>query len=282
MTFDFKLFQNDGYFIHEFEQLSALDEIQKLCTSLCQETFKTEFTELAKYHELAISAEQHDKFQFLVYQKINELKLHQQFVRDNIDFFIALFGPDIDLQTNTYLRIARPNQELDNIGMHRDTDYGNSAFEISISLPLISQTQGCGLNIVPKSHLFTEHIVEQVNREDVEKGTNKNEMGFLYAPKQLKNLQDEQLKCISLPFGSGLGFSLGLIHGQKVNTSNMTRWSIDFRLKNTFHPMTKNLKQGYYTRFNSSSVTALAEMYYKNNALDEALLIKPCNSVNND
>ncbi|WP_448249248.1 hypothetical protein [Thalassotalea agariperforans] len=282
MTFDFKRFQDEGYFIHEFKQLSALDEIQKLCTSLCRETFKTEFTELAKYHELVISAEQHDKFQFLVYQKINELKLHQQFVSDNIDFFISIIGPDIDLQTNTYLRISRPGQELDNIGMHRDTDYGNSAFEISISLPLITQTQGCGLNIVPKSHLLTEHIVEQVNREDVEKGTNKNEMGFLYAPKHLKNLQDEQLKNISLPFGSGLGFSLGLIHGQKVNTSNMTRWSIDFRFKNSFHPMTKNLKKGYYTNFNRGSVTALAEVYYKNNESEETLLIKPCNSVNND
>lgn len=262
MMFDYKLFQSDGYFIHKFEQLNALVEIQKLCTSLCQKTFATEFTELAKYHELAISAEKHDKFQFLVYQKINELKLHQQFVNDNIDFFVAIFGPDIDLQTNTYLRIARPNQELDNIGMHRDTDYGNSAFEISISLPLISQTQGCGLNIVPKSHLFTEHIVEQVNREDVEKGTNKNEMGFLYAPKQLKNLKEEQLKCISLPFGNGLGFSLGLIHGQKINTSNMTRWSIDFRLKNSFHPISKNLKAGYYTRFKRGTISSIAEDYY--------------------
>jgi len=275
MTIDHQTFSQNGYFIHQFDHLTFLNKIKAVCETLCREEFSNSFTSLAEYHKLNISAKEHDEFQYKVYKQINDLNLHRQFVEDNIDFFIAMFGPDIDLQTNTYLRIARPGSELDNIGMHRDTDYGNSAFEVSLSLPLIDQQAGCGLNIVPKSHLFTEHKVEKVNRIDVGKGTDKNEMGFLYAPKKLLNLKDEQLKTISLPFGQGLGFSLGLIHGQKENTSRMTRWSIDFRLKNSFHPMTKNLKQGYYTRLKTSSIAMLAQGYYQCNTADEQLLTQP-------
>lgn len=277
MAFNHDKFQREGYFVQQFTQLHALVKIRDTCEALCREEFSNNFTSLASYHQLDLSLDQHDKFQFKVFKKINELKLHQQFVEENIDFFISMFGPDIDLQSNTYLRIARPGNELDNIGMHRDTDYGNSAFEVSLSLPLIDQRSGCGLNIVPKSHLFTDHRVEQVNRDDVEKGADKNTMGFLYAPKKLIGLKGEQIKSIPLAFGNGLGFSLGLIHGQRKNTSDMTRWSIDFRLKNSFHPMTKNLKKGYYTNLQKSSISILAEAYYQKNPIDKSLLTQSLN-----
>jgi len=139
MTINDLTFAQDGYFVHQFEQLKFLQQIKDVCETLCREEFPDSFTSLADYHQLKISAKQHDEFQFKVYKKVNELNLHRQFVEDNIDFFISLFGPDIDLQTFTYLRIARPGAELDNIGMHRDTDYGNSAFEVSLSLPLVDQ-----------------------------------------------------------------------------------------------------------------------------------------------
>jgi len=143
---------------------------------------------------------------------------------------------------------------------------------LSLSLPLISQVEGCGLNVIPKSHLFTKRNIKQFNRVDVERGKAKNQMGFLYAPKEILDLDEHQLKCISLPFGSGLGFSLGLIHGQTVNHTNMTRWAIDFRIKNTFHPLTKNLKEGYYTPLNTSAIQDIAKDYYSINVDEKSTL----------
>ena len=49
----------------------------------------------------------------------------------------------------------------------------------------MSQVKGCGLNVMPKSHLFSERKIKQFNREDVEQGAPKNQMGFLYAPKEI-------------------------------------------------------------------------------------------------
>ncbi len=279
MNINIKQFQQEGFFIHAFEHTDALKGIFGICEQVCKEYFPNEFTTLENYHLIDVDKERHDEFQYQLFTRINESQCHRQFVKDNITFFTSLFGPDLDVQTNTYVRVARPGSESDNIGMHRDTDYGNSAYEVSMTFPLVNQEEGCGISVIPKSHLFTEHEFEQVNREDVERGTFKNEMGFLYAPKKLLNLQEDKIKCVSLPFGSALGFTLGLIHGQKSNTSNMTRWSIDFRVKNSFHPMSKNLKQGYYSSFNDSSVNKLAKDYYKINIEEKRLLNQQMNEV---
>ena len=265
MTTNHQEFSQDGYFTHKFETLSALQEIREICESMAKAAFPQQYTSLDNYHLIDIDSKAHDDFQYQVFTRLNDKKLHHQFVNQNLNFFISLFGPDIDIQTKTYIRIARPGKQLDNIGMHRDIDYGNSAYEISLSLPLINQKAGCGLSIIPKSHLFIDQKTQQLNREDVERGDTKNEMGFLYAPKRLTGIKKEQEKCICLPFGSGLGFTLGLIHGQEENTSNMTRWSIDFRIKNSFHPVNKNLKHDYYTRFNQGILTELAKKFYQVN-----------------
>ncbi|MGJ8692770.1 MAG: hypothetical protein ACSHW0_09840 [Thalassotalea sp.] len=272
MTINIEAFKQQGYFTHSFNQLAALKEIKATCEQLARDFFAEKFTTLENYHQLALSEQQHEEFQYAVFTRLNNEKKHRAFVADNIDFFTALFGPDLDVQTNMYLRIARPGQALDNIGIHRDTDYGNSAYELSLSLPLVSQVKGCGLNVIPKSHLFSERNIEQFNREDVVRGTPKNEMGFLYAPKKILGIEEHQLQCISLPFGSGLGFSLGLIHGQKANQSTMTRWAIDFRVKNSFHPLTKNLKQGYYTNLQTSVVSQLGQAYYELNDEERSTL----------
>lgn len=272
--FDKNFYKEQGYFIQKFEYIKALTDIKEVCEAIAKEYFGECFTTLDNYHQIKVSAAQHDAFQYAIFQRLNQLQFHHTFVKDNIDFFTLLFGEDIDVQANLYIRIARPHSELDNIGLHRDTDYGNSAYEMSVSLPLIDQVEGCGLNILPASHLKTEHEVEHFERQDVEKGTPKNEMGFLYAPKKIIGLDESHLTCISLPFGSGLGFTLGLVHGQKVNTTNMTRWSIDFRVKNSFHPVSRNLKLGYYTRLNTSAITEIAQQYYKNNLVEAHALTK--------
>lgn len=270
---DINAFKQQGYFTYQFQHLKHLKAIKTTCEQLAQEFFGDKFTTLARYHEIELTNDEHDEFQFAVFTRLNEEKKHREFVKDNLAFFTAIFGQDLDVQTNLYLRIARPNMFTDNIGIHRDTDYGNSAYEVSLSLPLVSQVEGCGLNVIPQSHLFPEREIEQFNREDVERGTPKNQMGFLYAPKKILGIEDSQLQCISLPFGSGLGFTLGLIHGQKANHTDMTRWAIDFRIKNSFHPLTKNLKAGYYTRLTTSVVGELGDAYYALNEEERLTLI---------
>ena len=262
---DYDSFIEQGYFIVNFENCQAISEISQVCERICKEQFEDRFTSLADYHKIDVDKAAHEKLQFGLFQEINAKKIHHKLVKDNLGFFVPLIGPDIDIQTECYLRIARPGQENDNIGLHRDTDYGNSAFEISISVPLIDQGEGTGLCVVPGSHKLDGYSTVQVSRTDVEKGSDKNKMGFLYAPKVPQNISQDDVKCISLRMGQGLGFTLGLIHGQGANSGVDTRWSIDFRFKNSFYPLSSNLKEQYYSNLMSSPVTRLASDYYAAN-----------------
>lgn len=257
-------FIDQGYFIKTFDDLTGLQTIKEICEQECQ-NLSSDFTALENYHLLNIGDDEHHKFQYMLFEKLNALQLHADFVKANLPFFQSLIGPDIDIQSGLYLRIARPNRSYDNIGLHRDTDYGNSAYEVSLSLPLVNQVEGTGLRILPKSHTDYRHRFEQVKRQDVNRGDDKNKMGFLYAPKVPQNLCHEKVKCIDINYGQGLGFTLGLVHGQEQNTSNITRWSIDFRFRNSFHPMNKNLKQGYYKPLVSGPVRSIGDQYYQNN-----------------
>ncbi len=272
MQIDQKQYVDDGYFITSFNHLDALEKIKALCIEACQAASKG-FSNLGEYHKLGLSDAEHDELQFQLFNRINEAALHKQFVNDNLNFFTQLVGPDLDIQSFTYLRISRPGQQKDNIGLHRDTEYGNTAYEISLSLPLIDQPQGAGLRIVPGSHMWQDYQSVQVKRPDVDKGTDKNLMGFLYAPKIPQNIKSEQILNTALKFGQGLGFTLGLVHGQEENTSGLTRWSIDFRFKNAWHPMDPNLKQGYYASFSRGCLTELGQNYYHLNGQDLERLV---------
>jgi len=265
-------FKQQGYFIYQFENLTALIEIQSICEQVCRKFIGEQFRGLHNYHDECVSEELHEKLQFEIFKGVNEGRLHHAFTNDNLGLFESLLGVDIDIQTEAYVRIARPGKKTDNIGIHRDVDYGNSAYEVSLSIALIDQKDGGGLSVLPQSHAYSGVTLEQLNREDVTKGSVKNRMGFLYSPKKLSGFDQSLLKSISLPFGSGLVFSCALIHGQEENKSDSTRWSIDFRVRNAFHPSSSSLKAGFYTPLRESEVTNLARQFYQLHLTEKSLL----------
>ena len=54
----------------------------------------------------------------------------------NKEFLYNQFGQSI--RTKNLLRIARPFKEQDNIGLHKDTIYGQNPYEMSIHVPLMN------------------------------------------------------------------------------------------------------------------------------------------------
>ena len=71
MIFNHLAFSQDGYFIHQFEHLTFLKKINDVCETLCREEFPNSFISLAEYHQLNITAKEHDEFQYKVYKKVD-------------------------------------------------------------------------------------------------------------------------------------------------------------------------------------------------------------------
>ena len=190
-------------------------------------------------------------------------------IEEHLEFFRRLIGADMMIQSKPYLRISRPGVETDNIGFHRDTWYGDTPYECSVWMPLTDTDMGNSLQVAPGSHVWAEkaHPTERTARPDVPKGSVKHSLGFIYEnPKQL--VSPCEMRPIPLKLGQMVVFSLALLHGQEVNRSTRTRFSLDCRLANAM----ANIRLGrsrdaaYYERFVTSPVTQAALAYEKANA----------------
>jgi sporadic carbohydrate cluster 2OG-Fe(II) oxygenase len=264
-------FETLGYCHGKLQQQDGVAKIRSICKTFLQEKLRMDF-DLIDYH-LYVQEEQHRELHYELTQHIRNARLQDQIVAENLSLFKSFLGNDIDIQTECYLRISRPGMDSDNIGMHRDTHYGNSAYEVSSIYPLVDFVEGAAVGIIPGSYKYGELELEQIPHKTITKGSKQNQLGFLYSTKKIKGLDESKIIEPLVRFGEFLLFSLGTIHGQVVNTSNTTRWSIDFRLKNHFTPLNASLKPGYYRFFCESSVSKVAREYYQY-CLDEKKNLK--------
>ena len=112
------------------------------------------------------------------------------------------------------------------------------------------------------SHAKTEAEYPTVERDSSHaKGSEGHKLGFLYAPKKLVDHIDSQP--VPLQVGEALIFGSALVHGQEVNRSADTRFSVDVRLVNSFAPIQweRNVHADYYEVLTVSPVTAQARRY---------------------
>ena len=189
-------------------------------------------------------------------------------IGEHLEYFRRLIGSDLMLQSKPYLRISRPGVEEDNIGFHRDTWYGDTSYECSVWIPLTNTDVGNSLSVAPKSHVWSEraHPTERVSRPDVPKGSPKHSLGFIYdSPKRL--VSAVQMTPLPVKVGQMIIFPLSLLHGQEVNKSTVTRFSVDCRIANALAPikMARSRDANYYERWQTSPITAVALAYERAN-----------------
>lgn len=188
-----------------------------------------------------------------------------QIVSSNLPYFTRLLGSDLHIQQKPFLRISRPGVADDNIGMHRDTWYGDTPYEISVWIPFTDTDEGNALRVAPGSHLWSEeaHPVERVDGS-VEKGSVKHSLGFIHGqPKRL--VGGVPTIPLRVRVGQMIVFSLALLHGVEVNRSTRTRVSMDVRLTNSLAPVkfSRSRNEHYYEPLCRSPVSEVAKRYYE-------------------
>lgn len=258
-----EFYGDNGYVSGVFEQNNSIHSLAELCLAEVKNNISSD-AELFNYHEF-VGEDEHRQFHYELTQKVRASKLHETLVRDNLSLFQGVAGIDLDIQAEPYLRITRPGIEGDNIGLHRDTMYGNSAYEVSCVVPIDDFRQGAAVSVLRDSQSVGPLDFEQVPHETITKGSKQNQIGFLYSTKVIKGLDREKLFSPLLKRGEFLMFSLGMVHGQEINSSKATRWSIDFRFKNSLRLPCNNLKKGYYKQFIVSPAESIGRVYYAAN-----------------
>lgn len=261
---DIEKFNEEGYVVLALYDVKYIENFKnEILLNLIENLNNNEVT-FETFHNYISSDEEKIALQYKLNELVWENQLHIKIIEDNIKIYYELIGKDLDIQVKPYLRISRPNCPQDNIGFHRDSFYGNSAYEVSSFFPLVNLNENSALQIEPQSHKKGPIPFTHTIDKEVTKGSVKNQLGFLYAPKEIDKDYKMDLHPIAMNFGEVLIFGLGTIHGQEVNTSDYTRWSIDIRVKNKFAPT--ETKDGYYKELSLSPVSQSAKIYYEKNS----------------
>ena len=177
-----------------------------------------------------------------------------------------LIGLDVMVQYNPYLRIARPNKPQDNIGYHKDTQYGQSPYELAVHIPFVDLDRKSAIRVISGSHLMAESAFNAVTPEGprIEKGSIENHVGRPYLPKCLAVPDGMQTMPLCVKVGQAAIFTPAIFHGQEVNEGSVTRVSCDLRFAGGRAPIL--LKKGKihagYVPICESPVERLAKEYY--------------------
>lgn len=236
-------FYKQGFIITPFRDTGPLESLQKYIKSRspCDPVY---------LHELTW-----EKTSWLQFIESLTLELHrvdyiEQLIQKNIAIFSSLLGEDIDMQTHPHLRISRPKIAQDMVDWHRDSFYGNSAWELNIWIPIFQLGEGAGLLYAEGSHRIPSIDIQDAPQEHqhhvIEKGSLENRLGFAYAPKSdatLRTLEAKTVKCLRPAVGECIVFFGCGLH-RAMNESNITRLSLDLRLKQQHAPT--NTKPGYF------------------------------------
>ena len=130
-----------------------------------------------------------------------------------------------------YLRAARPDVEgQEAVGWHREEMYGAPKGTVNFWMPIRGCTVENAMRYIPGSE--GAFVATQANdAQGVTKGSDGNEIGLLYAPKEIiEGVDFSAAKPLVVPYGKAALFSGSLIHGASQNTGPEIRFSVDFRI----------------------------------------------------
>ena len=244
-------FFKNGYFVYKIENkkyLNALKEKIFICSKkILDKKINKNFFD--NFHKLELSKDEENYFRMKLMRKINSnyygAKIGYKIFKDVVE---KIFGLDVVTQKNINLVIHTPGDNSQ-ITVHRDAP-PNSLYEIVVWLPVVNTYKTKNMRIVNKKN--TEKIYLNLKRKTSHQGEHENLMNEYFKTSFKKS------KSINLKFGEALIFWTPLIHCVGKNTEKETRWSLNFRYKNTFSPYGTKQFIDYFKVANSSTVTKLA------------------------
>lgn len=182
-------------------------------------------------------------------------------------FISQLIGLDLMVQYNPYLRIARPGMREDNIGYHKDTQYGQTPYELAVHIPFVDLDGKSAIRVISGSHLLPENAFVGITPDgyNVKKGSIENHMGKPYMPKCLKIPDGMETTPLVMEAGQAAIFSPAIFHGQEVNEGDITRVSCDMRFVSSHAPVELKLGKVHagYVPVSQSPVEKMATKYYE-------------------
>ncbi|MCW8916136.1 MAG: hypothetical protein OQK24_09825 [Magnetovibrio sp.] len=245
-------FLTNGFAIFDVEDTDALDRIQSCVAEIAARHLGHEkpadaTTYLDQIHDHISS------------QSLNDLRLHVinglkqetwfrqayfELARKHIE---ALVGNELVMQRNVNLSIQLPDDDSSLLPIHADVWDGNSPFEVVVWLPLVDCYGTKTMYLLSPTDDYAMH-------NQFHNFTNKNAEDLYQAVKG-------RAQFMKVNKGQVMIFSLSLMHGNRVNLEDTTRWSMNVRFKGALTPYDDKKLGEYFEPISVRPITKLGMKY---------------------
>ena len=238
-------FRRDGFAVLDLVDPFAVKDASSRILAKLNELTRRPVPDLASYHSLSLDEPTHEQILVSLTAWFRENRISQSVIERNLASFTPIVGSDVKIERNPFIRLNRPGRSGDNLGLHRDTFYGASAYELSVVVPFSDVPNEAAISVLPGSHKLPDSVFPTVSvparGKHVVKGSKIHKVGFPYAPKVVPDEYLSGLRAVPLKVGQVLVFTLACIHGSKNNTSPVTRVSSDCRIANALAPVDRTI-----------------------------------------
>ena len=225
MNKDFdSLLSKRGLVTCELENFDLVNTLKSNIKSVLKNSFGLSISELDEFHKF-IDQKELNNIRLKLALSLNDNSYASDLIYSKLeDLLQNLLGPDIAIQKNVGLSIQTPGDSSSLLHVHSDVyDSDCSPYEIVIWIPLVNCYRTKSMFYLPFSHC------ESIGK-------------YLELSGNLrKNLQDpeeinDSIEFMDIKPPSIALFSHSVWHGNKVNETDETRFSLNVRVKNLFTP----------------------------------------------
>ena len=224
---ELKSFQKNGYLIKKSNDIESLNKIQDLVGKyLLKDSKKIRisnsdyFKTLHKY----VKKNQLNGFRINAINSINKnSKFRDLYYSSSRELLDGLVGNEIAMQKKINLSIQMPNDNKSMLPMHSDIYAGESPFEVVVWIPLMDV----------KKSTHSMFITSPKHNVKINKEITKNKKSTILS---IYNKYKKKFKFLKINYGEILIFSPIIQHGNVVNTTKITRVSLNCRFKSLLSP----------------------------------------------
>lgn len=226
-------FSKKGYIISKTNEQKALSYLQEKILNFILSSDKNAKKNFKKYKSIKDYFSNLHKYVSL--NKLNNLRVNaikkmnrDEKFRENY-YLVAketldqLVGNELAMQNKLNLSLQMPHDKNSQLPMHSDIYAGESPFEVVVWIPLMDiQANNQSMYITsPKYNKIINKAVTTTKTKTLN---------------QIYNKHKKKFKFLKINFGEILIFTPILQHGNVVNTTNITRMSLNCRFKSLLSP----------------------------------------------
>jgi len=233
-------FLADGFVIRPAESRGNLENLHLTIINSANDWLNKNgrsapIVELQQSH-LSISLEKINDIRLSLFAQLNSLQQSRRlYFSLASDLLQRLVGNELAMQNRLNLSIQQPGDQTSVLELHSDVWSGDSPFQVVLWVPLTDTSGTNAMFLLPPEKSKEAYM--------------RARSGELDSMKDIHMEYRGQFRDIEVRFGDVLVFDSNCLHGNQLNTTTASRWSLNCRIASLMAPATTPERRlgSYYT-----------------------------------